>query len=46
MAGSFSLENDDSFLNVTNEAKKRVKRKIANSVTNEYLNDIISNHGC
>ena len=37
MAGIFSLENDDSFLNVTNEAKKRVKSNTVNSVTNDYL---------
>ena len=37
MAGIFSLENDDSFLNVTNEAKKRVKSNTVNSVTNNYL---------
>ena len=38
MAGIFSLENDDSFLNVTNEAKKRVNSNIVNAVTNNYLN--------
>ena len=37
MAGIFSLENDDSFLNVNNEAKKRVNSNIVNSVTNNKL---------